>query len=44
MYIASIAIWNKNKFVIVIAAGIWVINLGFLIHGKHIHTLVLTDN
>jgi len=28
-----IAIWNRNKFVIAIATGIWVINLGFLIHG-----------
>jgi len=31
---ASIAIWNKNKVVILLAASVWGIHLGFLIQGK----------
>lgn len=34
---ASIAIWNRTKLAKGIAIGIWVINLGFLIHSKHLH-------
>jgi len=28
-----IAIWNKNKAIVAISAGIWVINVSFIIHG-----------
>ena len=31
---ASIAIWNKNTIVILLATGVWGIHLGFLIQGK----------
>jgi hypothetical protein len=31
---ASIAIWNKKKIVIMIAAGVWGINVIFLIQGE----------
>src|SRR5579863_4226287 len=37
MRTASIAIWNKEKSVIAIAAGVWVINLGFQLQGKPLH-------
>lgn len=30
----SIAIWNKNRAVVVIALGVWMVNIGFLVHGK----------
>ena len=36
---ASIAIWNRKKLVIAIAAGVWVINLGFQIQSKIFHPL-----
>jgi hypothetical protein len=34
---ASIAIWNRKKSIIVIAAGVWAANVGFLIHSKPLH-------
>lgn len=30
----SIAIWNKNRIVVVLAVGVWMINIGFLIQGE----------
>jgi len=33
MGVASIAIWNKNKFIVAIATSVWVTNIGFLIEG-----------
>jgi hypothetical protein len=30
---ASIAIWNKNKIIIVLTIGIWVVYLGFIVAG-----------
>jgi hypothetical protein len=32
---ASVAIWNRDRTIIVIAAGTWGINVIFLIQGKH---------
>ena len=37
MCTASIAIWNGKRFVIVIAAGVWVANVGFMIQCKPFH-------
>ncbi len=34
MDIVSIAIWNGNKFVMAVAAGVWLANVGFSIHSK----------
>jgi hypothetical protein len=31
---SSIAIWNKNRVVVAIAVGVWVINIAFLIQGE----------
>src|SRR6266850_867810 len=33
----SIAIWNRKKSIVVIAAGIWAANVGLLIHSKPLH-------
>jgi len=33
MVLRVIAIWNKNRVVVVIALSVWVINIGFLIQG-----------
>lgn len=30
---ASIAIWNRDKFIMVLATSLWGSNFGFLIHG-----------
>ncbi len=30
----SIAIWNKNRVVVAISLGVWMINVGFLIQGE----------
>jgi hypothetical protein len=37
----SIAIWNWDKWVKVMATGVWVTNLGFLIHSKYTHSTLL---
>ncbi len=39
---ARIAIWNRDKIIFTIVMGIWLANLGFLIHSKSI--LLLTGN
>jgi hypothetical protein len=36
---ASIAIWNRKKFIIAIAGGVWVTNLGFHIQSKSFRCL-----
>ena len=33
---ARIAIWNRDRIVIMIAMGIWSVNIGFLIHSKSV--------
>jgi len=32
--LSSIAVWQKNKFVMGLAIGVWLINASFLIEGK----------
>ena len=32
--IASVAIWNRNKVVVVASSIVWCVNVGFLIQGK----------
>jgi len=39
MYSARMALWDRNKIVIMVAMGIWLTNVSFLIHGK---SLLLT--
>ena len=34
MISARIAIWDRNRIVLIISVGMWVANLGFLIHSK----------
>ena len=34
MTTARIAIWDRNKIVFIIAMGVWLVNLSFLIHSK----------
>src|SRR5579863_921119 len=36
MFAARIAIWDKNKIVLTVVMGIWLNELGFLIHSKSI--------
>jgi hypothetical protein len=33
----SIAIWNKNKIVVALAAIVWLVNVSFLSEGKSLH-------
>lgn len=35
-----IAIWNKNKIVVVIAASLWITNVAVMIRGKSSHSSV----
>jgi len=32
---ARVAIWNRNKIILVIVMGAWLTNVGFLIHSKY---------
>src|SRR6266850_4801299 len=37
MFAARIAIWDRNKIVVMVAMGIWLTNLSFLIYSKSLH-------
>jgi hypothetical protein len=39
MFAARVALWNKNKIVVLVATGMWLASLSFLIYGK---SLMLT--
>ena len=32
---ARVAIWDRNKIILVIVMGAWLTNVGFLIHSKY---------
>jgi hypothetical protein len=36
MFAARIAIWNQKRIVVMIAVGVWLVNLSFFIHSKSI--------
>jgi len=38
--IRTIAIWNKRKAIIAVVAGLWIVNLAFLIQGKSLTTFL----
>jgi hypothetical protein len=33
---SSIAIWNRNKVAVVIAIGVWAVNVVFLVEGAYL--------
>jgi len=39
--VARIAVWNRNKIVSAISLAIWATNVGFLIHGKSLLSIIL---
>ena len=39
----SIAIWNKDKAIAALVAGIWIVNVAFLIQGKSPSTFLQTN-
>ena len=36
----SIAIWNKNKAIVALVTGLWIVNVAFLIQGKSLTTFL----
>ena len=36
MIAARIAIWNKNRIVIMFTVGVWLVNLAFFVDGKSV--------